>query len=102
MSIDVLQAMCDHWNVLAERHDLLKQYLLRPYYEAMQMQGGSIPQNIEKCNVLPASLFSAMQDAYHQAIKDIEDLERELSQHENIRTDANGAPRIVSTSHSNP
>jgi hypothetical protein len=92
------QKLIERWNLLAERHDLLKEYLLRPLREAKNQASGSAsitsPDSIKRNQVLPAQLWRAMQDAFHKSERDIEALEKEMSTMDEIQYDHHGAPHL--------
>lgn len=76
-----LESMLEEWNMLAERYDLLKQYLLRPLVESKNIpltNGKTHAQAIDECQVLPQNLFTLMQDEYHKAEQDILNLEEKM------------------------
>jgi predicted translin family RNA/ssDNA-binding protein len=92
------QKLIDRWNILAERYDLLKEYLLRPIREAKRQAGTNLatlsPEDIKRNQVLPSALWRSMQDAYHKAERNIEALEKELWEHPDIMCDAHGTPQL--------
>jgi len=86
-----LSVLLDRWHLLAERHSLLKEYLLRPLREAT---ADTSLYNVERHQVLPKTLFKAMQVAYHKAEKDILLLTKAMERTEQFGWYGNGTPYL--------
>jgi hypothetical protein len=77
-----LQEMLAEWNVLAERYDQLKEYLMRPVKDARNRPLGSDKsdeQALQEAKVLPEYIYEAMAGAFHKAEKDLETLETKMA-----------------------
>lgn len=91
-----LEKLLARRNLLAERASLLKEYLLRPVRESRYNETSILSaESIKQAQVLPEDLFSAMQDAYHKATRDLDRLEKIMrSTGRFVQTDG-GVYRIV-------
>jgi hypothetical protein len=95
LSPQQLERLLARRQLLAERSDLLKEYLLRPIRNAQVDRASMLSaEDIKRAQVLPEDLFSAMQAAYHKAERDLARLEKLMDDTGKFVV-ANGTYRIL-------
>jgi hypothetical protein len=91
------KSLVKRWEILVERHSLLKEYLLHPINKAREENGAMSlvsAEAIKRHQVLPSGLWSQMTSAYHKTDSEIKELERALRSHPQISWNSAGTPYV--------